>query len=389
MLAGVPRGIFRSSWVSRPAGELYFPVCLAQRPLGSVVPDAPKRLPTIDELRASMRREGTGGEVLSDSFGRFHDYLRISLTERCNLRCLYCMPEDGVDLSPKDQILSAEEVIGISKLFVKAGVRKIRLTGGEPTVRPDLLEIVEGLGALSGLEKICITSNGIVLGRKLEGLQRAGLTHVNISLDTLEEDRYTHLTRRPGLKKVLGTVTKAIDLGFDPVKINCVLMRGENDDEIGKFVQMTENQPVDIRFIEYMPFDGNRWEQQKMIPYREVMSMIEHQTGRTLVKLKDGPNETARGYRVEGYRGSVSFITSMSENFCSSCNRLRITADGNLKVCLFGHDEVSLRDALRSGASEDQLYSVIRDAVRRKRARHAGMLGIAKSRNRPMILIGG
>lgn len=326
--------------------------------------------------------------LLTDTFGRRHTYLRISLTERCNLRCQYCMPEEGVPLKPKDEILTFEEIVRLARLFVAEGVDKLRLTGGEPLVRKDIEALAEQLGALPGLKMLALTTNGLLLPKKLPRLHAAGVNLLNISLDTLRPDRFRHITRRDGLETVQEAIRLALDLGYDPVKINCVVMRGVNDDELADFVAMTADAPVEVRFIEYMPFDGNGWTDRQMMPYAEMIAHLEVRFP-TLERLADGPNDTSKTYRVPGFRGRVGFITSMSEHFCSTCNRLRLTADGHLKVCLFGASEVSLRDLLRAGATDDDLRPILHAAVQRKKAAHAGMYEIARTENRPMILIGG
>ncbi|XP_066280255.1 molybdenum cofactor biosynthesis protein 1-like [Branchiostoma lanceolatum] len=325
---------------------------------------------------------------LTDTFGRHHDYLRISLTERCNLRCQYCMPEAGVDLTPKQKLLSTEEVVNLARLFVSQGVNKIRLTGGEPLVRPDVVDIVSELNKLRslGLETIAMTTNALTLKRKLPQLHEAGLNLLNISLDTLVPAKFQFITRRKGWEKVMEGLEKALELGYNPVKLNCVVMRGVNEEEICDFVAMTEKKALDVRFIEYMPFDGNKWNHNKMVTYQEMLDTI-RQRWPDLEKMSDGPNDTSKAYRVPGFRGQMGFVTSMSEHFCGSCNRLRITADGNLKVCLFGNSEVSLRDTLRADTSEKELLKIIGAAVGRKKKQHAGMFNIAKMKNRPMILI--
>ncbi|XP_050407597.1 molybdenum cofactor biosynthesis protein 1 isoform X2 [Patella vulgata] len=329
-------------------------------------------------------------EFLTDTFQRQHTYLRISLTERCNLRCQYCMPENGVDLTPKDELLSTNEILNLSKLFVKEGVQKIRLTGGEPLVRKDLIQIIEGLNSFRplGLEAIGITTNAVTLSRKLPQLKQAGLDQINISLDSLIPAKFEFITRRKGYDKVLKGIETAVDLGFHPVKVNCVVMRGLNDDEICDFVAFTENRNVDIRFIEYMPFGGNKWNFQKMVSYQQMLDTIKSQFP-DLTKIGDKENDTSKAYKVPGFKGQIGFITSMSEHFCGTCNRLRLTADGNLKVCLHGNAEVSLRDALRNESSEEKMLEIIGAAVKRKKKQHAGMINLSKMTNRPMILIGG
>ncbi|XP_047025427.1 GTP 3',8-cyclase, mitochondrial [Helicoverpa zea] len=324
---------------------------------------------------------------LVDSFGRRHNYLRISLTERCNLRCQYCMPAEGVPLSARGALLSRAELVRLARVFVAAGVDKVRLTGGEPTLRSDLADVVRELREQAGVRSVALTTNGLVLTRRLPALQRAGLAALNVSLDSLRADRYERMARRPGLARVLAGVDLALQLGYSPVKINVVLMKGFNDDEICDFVEYTRERDVEVRFIEFMPFSGNKWDDSKLVPYRAALKAAAAR--HALEPAPPRPNDTATVWRVPGYRGSVGFISSMTQHFCSSCNRLRLTADGNLKVCLFGASEVSLRDSARGGASDAQLLALVRAALRNKRARHAGMENLARMENRPMILIGG
>eukprot|EP00455_Lapot_gusevi_P027795 TRINITY_DN2952_c0_g1_i3.p1 TRINITY_DN2952_c0_g1~~TRINITY_DN2952_c0_g1_i3.p1 ORF type:complete len:384 (-),score=17.15 TRINITY_DN2952_c0_g1_i3:47-1198(-) len=332
--------------------------------------------------------------ILTDTFGRHHSYLRISLTERCNLRCQYCMPAEGVELTPDAGILTRAEIAKIAKLFVESGIKKIRFTGGEPLVRKDIVDIMSDVNALRelGLETIAMTTNGITLSRQLPQLLRAGLNILNISLDTLDPFKFQIITRRLGHDRVLTAIDdslKARERGdLQSVKVNCVVMRNINHQEILDFVAMTEQKSVEVRFIEYMPFEGNGWKDEKLFSYKEMLDLIKAKYP-TLTRLQDHPNDTSKSYHVPGFAGKVGFITSMSEHFCSSCNRLRMTADGNLKVCLFGNSEVSLRDAIRNSDSDDDLRGIIHAAVQRKKAKHAGMHTIAKSKNRPMITIGG
>ncbi|XP_068751753.1 molybdenum cofactor biosynthesis protein 1-like [Montipora capricornis] len=327
-------------------------------------------------------------EFLSDKFGRHHTYLRISLTERCNLRCQYCMPEEGVQLSQNNELLTTEEIITLAKLFVKEGVDKIRLTGGEPLIRKDIVELCAELSRLDGLQTLAMTTNAVTLKRKLPQLRKAGLKSINISLDTLEPQKFEFLTRRKGWHKVMESIDCALELGFHPLKLNCVVMRGLNEDEVCNFVALTQDKPLDVRFLEYMPFDGNKWNFKKLVSYTEILDRIS-QRWPDVAKLSNHPNDTSKAYKVPGFAGQIGFVTSMSEHFCGGCNRLRITADGNLKVCLFGNAEVSLRDALRAGTDEEEMLEIIGGAVKRKKKHHAGMFNIVKQKNRPMILIGG
>ncbi|KAI0128930.1 hypothetical protein BJ170DRAFT_701631 [Xylariales sp. AK1849] len=368
-------------------------------------------------------------DFLTDTYNRQHDYLRISLTERCNLRCVYCMPEEGVPLSPQRELLTTPEIIMLSSVFVSQGVNKIRLTGGEPTVRKDILPLMQQIGALRphGLRELCLTTNGLALHRKLEGMVEAGLTGVNLSLDTLDPWQFQIMTRRKGFDAVMKSIDRVFELNRHgagiKLKINCVVMRGVNDREIVRFVEMTREKDVEVRFIEYMPFDGNKWNEGKMLSYSEMLDLIREKYP-SLEKVRDYKNDTSKTWKIPGFMGRIGFITSMTHNFCGTCNRLRITSDGNLKVCLFGNTEVSLRDILRKSnndepieeaafeamkkvemdrrqgltetakplglaPSEQELLDVIGMAVKRKKEKHAGMGELKHMKNRPMILIGG
>ncbi|KAI0448024.1 molybdenum cofactor biosynthesis protein 1 B [Xylaria telfairii] len=377
--------------------------------------------------RARLSDAKPFSDFLVDNFHRQHDYLRISLTERCNLRCVYCMPEEGVPLSPQRELLTTPEIIMLSSLFVSQGVTKIRLTGGEPTVRRDILPLMRQIGALrtNGLRELCLTTNGLALHRKLEGMVEAGLTGVNLSLDTLDPWQFQIMTRRKGFDAVMKSIERVLELNKlgagIKLKINSVVMRGINDREIIPFVEMTREKEIEVRFIEYMPFDGNKWNRGKMFSYSEMLDLIREKYPK-LEKVEGHRNDTSKSYKIPGFAGSIGFITSMTHNFCGTCNRLRITSDGNLKVCLFGNAEVSLRDILRQSNSgepideaafeamkqiemdrkqglrdgssplrlapnEQELLNVIGMAVKRKKAKHAGIGELEYMKNRPMILI--
>lgn len=299
------------------------------------------------------------------------------------------MPEEGVELQPEDETLSSDEIVRIAKLFVTEGVTKIRLTGGEPTVRKDIVDLVDRLGRLRshGLRELAMTSNGIALKRKLPALIESGLTHLNLSLDTLDSFRFTLMTRRKGLEVVLETIELAMKLGVR-LKINCVVIKGLNDNEVLDFVELTRTRPLEVRFIEYMPFDGNKWNADKMFTYDDMLTRIRARYS-TFTKLDDQKNDTSKGWQVPGHLGTVGFITSMTNHFCSTCNRLRITSDGNLKVCLFGNTEVSLRDMMRSSIDDGKLLEIIGAAVKRKKKQHAGVEQLATMKNRSMVRIGG
>eukprot|EP00760_Papus_ankaliazontas_P028107 PhM_4_TR3534/c0_g1_i1/m.48789 len=340
----------------------------------------------------SSSHSSPASNILADTFGRAHTYLRISLTEKCNLRCVYCMPEKGVELTPSDKLLTRDEITRLVNIFARHGVRKVRLTGGEPLVRRDVVDIARGIRSVPGIDELGITTNGIVLERTLAPLLDAGLTGVNISLDTFDANKFMIMTRRQGLDRVLRAIRACVATGrFDPVKINCVVMRGVNDDEIPLFLDLIRDDNVEVRFIEFMPFDDNLWNRKKMMSFMEIMDVVESHTKSKLFHVKN--SETAKLFGVDGHRGRLGFITSMTDHFCGTCNRLRLTAEGNLKVCLFGEDEVPLRDLLRANPSDDSaVVSAIGAAVKAKMFSHGGKGSpeqIAAGKNRPMTSIGG
>ncbi|XP_022121600.2 molybdenum cofactor biosynthesis protein 1 isoform X1 [Pieris rapae] len=319
---------------------------------------------------------------LVDLLGRKHDYLRISLTERCNLRCQYCMPAEGVPLCGRNELLSRDELSRLVRLFATLGVRKVRLTGGEPTLRADLADVVRELAAIDGIATVAMTSNGVALARRLPALSRAGLSALNLSLDTLREDRYERMARRPGLRKVLACIDLALQLDYRPLKINTVLMKGFNDDEICDFAEFTKDRDIEVRFIEFMPFSGNAWDDARLVPGDEALAALRLRYGE-LLPLAAPSCGTASLWRVPGHVGRLGFISSMTRPFCGSCNRLRLTADGGLKVCLFGADELSLRDALRAGVADDDLSALVRAALRRKKPQHAAGATARRARAAP------
>jgi molybdenum cofactor biosynthesis enzyme MoaA len=261
----------------------------------------------------------------------------------------------------------------------------------QPLVRKDIIEIAQDLGSLKGLKTLGITTNGLLLVKKLPALQAAGVNAFNISLDTLVPGKFTFITRRLGFDRVLDSIHKAVDAKAGLIKVNVVVMKGVNDDELGSFVALTRDMPIDVRFIEYMPFDGNKWSEGKFLPYAAQLDLIKRQFP-SVHSLCNDVNDTSKGWKVPGYEGVFGFITSMTSHFCGGCNRLRLTADGNIKVCLFDNKEVSLRDAMRGGASDEELSVIIAAAVgKKKRALggHKDRFELAQSMNRSMIRIGG
>ena len=303
------------------------------------------------------------------------------------------MPEDGVPLQPAADLLSNDEIMKLATWFTQQGITKIRLTGGEPLLRKDLLPLIQNLNSL-GVEQIGMTTNGVTLSKQLDELVDAGLTHVNLSLDSLHADKFSKLTRRPKpyFDKVMQALEDCARVLPHRTKINCVVMP-ENVDELPAFAELTRHMPVDIRFIEYMPFNANDWETGGFVSYAQMQEKLPE-----LQRLEDGPNDTTKWWSLPGdeAQGRIGFITSMSEHFCGTCNRLRLTADGQLKVCLFGKTEVSLRDLLRrnSPREDELLQKLIHYSVQRKNfmlGGHKDMEDLRKhsSENRPMILIGG
>eukprot|EP00340_Litonotus_pictus_P002012 CAMPEP_0170525518 /NCGR_PEP_ID=MMETSP0209-20121228/10974_1 /TAXON_ID=665100 ORGANISM="Litonotus pictus, Strain P1" /NCGR_SAMPLE_ID=MMETSP0209 /ASSEMBLY_ACC=CAM_ASM_000301 /LENGTH=298 /DNA_ID=CAMNT_0010814801 /DNA_START=355 /DNA_END=1251 /DNA_ORIENTATION=+ len=298
------------------------------------------------------------------------------------------MPENGADLTPQSELMTKEELFKLLNIFISCGVDKIRLTGGEPTVSKDCESVIREIGSYPAVKDICITTNGVVLKNKLAKYKEAGLTHINISLDTMVEAKFQFISRRQGVKNILENVDRALGMGFQQVKLNCVVVKGINDDEILDFVNLTKDRKLDVRFIEFMPFLDNKWNKSKMVSSKEIIQSI--RTKHSLIKLPNPPSQPSNDYKVEGFKGKVGFISSMTDKFCASCNRIRITADGNLKVCLFGREETNLIKLIRENRSEEEILEVISAAIKRKKAAHDGMFEIAKDlKNRPMVKIGG
>jgi cyclic pyranopterin phosphate synthase len=325
-------------------------------------------------------------EPLIDSFNRRHSYLRISLTDRCNLRCTYCMPEQGIDWTPAPHLLQNDEIIRLAKIFVNLGIRKIRLTGGEPLLRKDLLTLVAQLARLD-IDTLAMTTNGLMLARTAHQLQQVGLTSLTISLDSLRRERFEAITRRDRLQDTLSGITAALAAGFSPLKINCVVMRGINDDELLDFIAWADRRPIELRFIEYMPFPDNRWKSASVMPYREMIDII--QTRHKMTQEYGDVSAVGKTFALADSATKVSFISSMSESFCGSCNRLRLTADGQIKSCLFHEAERNLRDVMRTGESDEALCDIIRAAVWLKPEAHPPMEELLNVKNRSMIAIGG
>lgn len=329
--------------------------------------------------------------LMQDNHGRAHNYLRISITEHCNLRCTYCMPAEGIALTPRAHLMTADEIVTIAQTFVKLGVTKIRLTGGEPLVRKDAKKIIEELGKL-GVE-LTLTTNGILVHEFIDTFKEAGVTTLNVSIDSLKKDKFNQITRRNYFEKLIENLDLLEINGFK-VKLNVVVIKGFNDNEIIDFIEMTKDRNIQIRFIEFMPFDGNQWNKEKLVSYAEILSQVnDFYTEQRVERMQDKPNDTAKNHKIESYLGSFSVISSVTNPFCSTCNRIRLTADGKLKNCLFSNTETSLLDTLRAGESIEPL---IFQNIKSKHAMRGGMDDDAKfqnpllfSQNRSMIKIGG
>ena len=328
-------------------------------------------------------------EQLVDTFGRTHDYLRISLTERCNLRCVYCMPEEGIVLRDKAEFMSAEETLEIAKQFVALGVKKIRLTGGEPLIKRNAETIIRGLGELP--IELTLTTNGILVDRYIDIFKDAGVRSVNVSLDTLVEDRFTQLARRNYFQRVIDNIG-LLENNNIHVKINVVLIKGINDDEIIDFIELSKIKPYNIRFIEFMPFDGNNWDLDKKVSFQEIMDRVtEHFGEDSFDQIAPKANDTARNYKIKDGKGSFGIISTVTNPFCDTCNRIRLTADGKIKNCLFSNDELDLLSELRAG---NEITPFIYQSIRSKKKERAGHPlftnnSVESLKNRSMITIGG
>ncbi len=326
---------------------------------------------------------------LIDRYGRHHTYLRVSVTDRCNFRCLYCMPRNGIPFSEQSSLLTFEEIIRIVRLFAEMGIRKIRLTGGEPLVRKDLDKLIKILSSISGVERVCLTTNGVLLGELAKRLRDAGLASLNISLDSLKPERFHRITGQDRLYEVLHGIKIALQESFDSVKLNMVVIGGVNDDEILDFVRFSLSLGINIRFIEFMPFLANDWKPGLLVPSIEIRKRIQDRYELIPIIPSHNSKQIANEYQIPGIKGTVGFIASMSNQFCKSCNRLRLTSDGGIKTCLFGPVEGNLRDEIRSGAGDDRLESLLRLWIEQKPERHDPMERLHISVREPMVMIGG
>ncbi|MDP4285364.1 MAG: GTP 3',8-cyclase MoaA [Bacteroidota bacterium] len=326
--------------------------------------------------------------MIVDGFNRVHNYLRISLTDNCNLRCFYCMPEEDYIFTPASQLMQVDEIEALAKIFVAEGVSKIRLTGGEPLVRRDAADIILALSKLP--VQLTITTNGTRIHEFVEVLEQANIRSLNISLDTLKAEKFQLVTRRNQFDLVKKNIQLLLDKNFH-LKINVVVMNGLNDNEINDFIEWTKDTPVHVRFIEFMPFSGNRWTSNKVFTMQQILEVIGEKYLYT--RLQDEKHDTAKKYMIPGHAGTFAVISTMSANFCGDCNRMRLTADGKMKNCLFSKQETDLLTALRSGK---EIVPLIQQSIRSKAKELGGQftadfehIHAEEIHNRSMITIGG
>ncbi len=327
--------------------------------------------------------------MLMDNFARRINYLRISVTDRCNLRCRYCMPDEGIALISHDEVLTYEEILRVVRLFGQLGIDKIRLTGGEPLARKGVLDLIRGISQIREIGDLSLTTNGILLGEFAADLAEVGIKRINVSLDTLNRERFAYITRRDRFPEVRIGIEKAIDVGLSPVKLNVVAIKGFNDDEILQFARLTMEKPLTVRFIEFMPTAGvDFWNRDHVL----TIDMIRKKIGKlgTLIPVngdeRDGP---AARFRLEGAAGELGFISPISSCFCKNCNRLRLTPDGKLRACLFSDNEIDLKSYLRNHCSDEKLKGLLMTALLNKPQRHTIETSLFRKCQRNMASIGG
>jgi len=324
-----------------------------------------------------------------DSFGRTHDYLRISLTERCNLRCFYCMPEEGIKLRDKANFMTSEETITIAKTFVDMGVKKIRLTGGEPLIKKDAKNLILKLGELP--IELAITTNAVLVDQFIDTFKTAGIKSINVSLDSLDEKSFNSISRRNYFDRILKNINLLIDQNFY-VKVNVVVIKGTNEHEIPDFIEWSRLKNVHIRFIEFMPFDGNKWELEKNVSYKKILDITTNHFGENeFYKIDGKPNDTSRNFKLNNSLGTFGIISSVTNPFCDTCNRIRLTADGKVKNCLFSEGETDILTALRK---KKNIKTLILESILNKKKARGGATALDDNfmknmKNRSMTTIGG
>ena len=322
-----------------------------------------------------------------DIYNRKIDYIRISITDRCNLRCVYCMPEEGIKLVEHDNILSYEEILRLCRQFVKIGISKVKITGGEPLVRKDVHKLIKAIKEIDDINNVTLTTNGILLEDQIDDLVKAGLDAVNISIDTLREDKYREITRLGDIKKVMDGIRKCLTYKNLKVKLNCVPIKGENEDELLDLIRLCKDNDISIRFIEVMPIGLGR--NMDGFTDEEIIEIVERNIGKLTPyhgKLGNGPSNY---YSLEGYKGKIGFISAVNHKFCENCNRVRLTCEGFLKACLQYSIGTDLRALLRSGKSDEEILDAIKDTIYNKPEEHNFNLIIEKEEQKGMSQIGG
>jgi cyclic pyranopterin phosphate synthase len=346
------------------------------------------RLPDPTVRSAAPRPDGLTG--LADQFGRVARDLRVSVTDRCNLRCTYCMPAEGLPWLPKPEMLTDEELVRVVGLFVRDGITQVRLTGGEPLLRRSLVDVVAAIAALRPRPKIAMTTNGVGLDRLARPLAAAGLDRVNVSLDTIDSETFTRLTRRDRLSDVEAGLKAAADAGLAPVKVNAVAMRGINDADVADVLAWCLDRGYELRFIEQMPLDAQHaWERSDMVSADEIRERLSERFTLTPLPAADRGSAPAERFLVNGGPATVGIIASVSQPFCAACDRTRLTADGQVRNCLFSTTETDLRGPMRDGATDDELLGLMRGEMWRKRRGHGIDAPDFVQPDRPMSAIGG
>ncbi len=327
---------------------------------------------------------------LIDSFGRRHSNLRVSVTDRCNIRCFYCMPLENVQFKPRSELLTFEEIERFVRVMARMGVNKVRLTGGEPLVRHGMPELIRRLSALPGLDDLAMTTNGLLLADQAQALKDAGLLRLNISLDALTSEAFEQITRRTGFERVLEGIFAARRVGFEKIKINAVAVRGVTEEHVTPFGRFAREHGLEVRFIEFMPLDADgAWQDDRVLPGEEIRRVLEETIGPLKPLKRTDASQPATDYEFADGVGRIGFINPVTQPFCHDCNRLRITAEGQVRNCLFSHEEWDARAILRGGGSDQELAQLVRDSVRAKKAGH----GIGEEQfiqpSRAMYQIGG
>ena len=326
---------------------------------------------------------------LIDAFGRVHESLRISVTDACNIRCRYCMPETVLGFLPQHRLLPYNAIARIVSILARSGIRKVRLTGGEPLMRPNLEQLVEQLAVIPGLQQIAMTTNAMMLADKVESLQSAGLTHVNISLDTLRESAFKQISRRDGLGQVLAGIEAAVSSKL-VVRLNALVLRDINLQDCIPLVEFARNRNLFIRFIEFMPLDADRqWSREQVVNGSELRTYLETQFGPLATIPRSDPAQPSSDFGFLDGRGGVGFIDPVSKPFCQSCNRIRLTADGKLRNCLFGREEWDLKVACESNATDEHIHSIVEECIKNKYASHGISSNDFQQPARAMYQIGG